>query len=293
MTSSKLAIHLNAHRCLTTLILFAVTASLFPGLANAEHVVWHPLTIAIAGPDSPEKFGELDDQPNPFLDFRVQVRFDGPSGQTYDVPGYFDGDGAGGDVGNVWQAKFTPDEAGEWTYVVSFRQGPGVAVSLDANAGAASTSDGQGGTLNVAQRDPQSPGFLKYGRLEYVGGHYLKFRDGPYWIRGGADSPENFLAYAGFDNTPPRHHYPDHAVDWRKGDPDWNDGKGKSIIGAVNSLADQKVNSLYFLTMNIGGDGGDVWPWAGVPKPKGDPADDNRHFDISKLRQWETVFAHA
>lgn len=204
MTSSKLAIHLNAHRCLTTLILFAVTASLFPGLANAEHVVWHPLTIAIAGPDSPEKFGELDDQPNPFLDFRVQVRFDGPSGQTYDVPGYFDGDGAGGDVGNVWQAKFTPDEAGEWTYVVSFRQGPGVAVSLDANAGAAPTSDGQGGTLNVAQRDPQSPGFLKYGRLEYVGGHYLKFRDGPYWIRGGADSPENFLAYAGFDNTPPQ-----------------------------------------------------------------------------------------
>jgi hypothetical protein len=129
--------------------------------------------------------------------------------------------------------------------------------------------------------------------LEYVGGHYLKFRDGPFWIRGGVDSPENFLAYAGFDNTPPKHHYADHQTDWQQGDPDWNDGKGKAIIGAINSLSSQKVNSLYFLTMNIGGDGGDVWPWAGQPKPKGDPSDDNLHFDISKLQQWETVFAHA
>lgn len=81
--------------------------------------------------------------------------------------------------------------------------------------------------------------------------------------------------------------------DWRDGDPDWGGEKGKAIIGALNSVSEQKVNSLYFLTMNIGGDGGDVWPWAGKPKPKGNTSDDNRNFDVSKLQQWETVFAHA
>jgi len=47
------------------------------------------------------------------------------------------------------------------------------------------------------------------------------------------------------------------------------------------------------LTMNIGGDGKDVWPWVGTPDPKGASSDDNLHFDISKLHQWETVFRHA
>ena len=53
------------------------------------------------------------------------------------------------------------------------------------------------------------------------------------------------------------------------------------------------MNSIYFLTMNIGGDGGDVYPWTGTPERKGSPDNDNLHFDISKLTQWETVFAHA
>ena len=70
-----------------------------------------------------------------------------------------------------------------------------------------------------------------------MGGHYLKFRNGPYWIRGGTDSPENFLAYAGFDNTPPSHKYAAHPEDWRPGDPDWGDGDGRAIIGVLNYLA--------------------------------------------------------
>jgi len=45
--------------------------------------------------------------------------------------------------------------------------------------------------------------------------------------------------------------------------------------------------------MNIGGDGQNVWPWAGLPNPKGHPTNDNLHFDLGKLRQWETVFDHA
>lgn len=134
---------------------------------------------------------------------------------------------------------------------------------------------------------------MNWGRLKYVGGHYLKFRNGPYWIRGGTDSPENFLAYAGFDNTPSNHKYAAHIEDWRPGDPDWGERDGRGIIGALNYLASRHVNSIYFLTMNIGGDGKDVWPWIGQPKPNGNAMNDNLHYDISKLRQWETVLAHA
>jgi CubicO group peptidase (beta-lactamase class C family) len=256
---------------------------------DGERRVWHPLSIRFRGP----RANETDSEPNPFLDYRLQVEFTGPTGQRYNVPGYFDGDGHGSGAGNVWSVRFTPDEAGQWSYQASFRTGNGVAVALNPAAGQPTAFDGAAGSFDVMPRDPQAPGFLKWGRLQYVASHYLKFASGPYWIRGGTDSPENFLAYAGFDRTPPSHRYAAHIADWRPGDPDWGDGKGRGIIGAVNYLASHGANSIYLLTHNIGGDGKDVWPWAGSPQPAGSPENDNLHYDIGKLRQWETVFAHA
>ena len=44
------------------------------------------------------------------------------------------------------------------------------------------------------------------------------------------------------------------------------------------------MNAVYFLTLNIGGDGQDVWPYA--------TPDDFTRFDCSKLDQWEIVFQH-
>jgi len=279
-------------------------------VVDGERRVWHPITVGFRGPAA----DETDDDPNPFLDYRLLVAFTGPSGQKYNVPGFFDGDGYGGGAGDVWRVRFSPDEAGRWTFKASFRAGKDVAVSLDQTAGEPVAFDGADGEFDIAARDSlnvgrianpspgsrtdwqsalREDGFLRWGRLEYVGGHYLKFRDGPYWIRGGTDSPENFLAYAGFDNTPPNHKYAAHVEDWRPGDPDWGDQDGRGIIGALNYLASRHVNSIYFLVMNIGGDGKDVWPWVGSPKPNGSATNDNRHYDISKLRQWETVFAYA
>ncbi|MCM2374759.1 DUF5060 domain-containing protein [Aporhodopirellula aestuarii] len=294
VTTQTRTIIMQVWKCFAILTAFlAISPSVNPLFGDdsiqGDPITWHPMSICFDGPTA----SETDSEPNPFLDYRLQVEFKGPSGQTYDVAGYFDGDGQGGANGNVWQVMFAPDEGGEWTYQASFRSGKSVAVSLEADAGTAVAFDGDKGSFVVALRDPSAFGFLKWGRLEYVGGHYLKFRDGPYWIRGGADSPENFLAYEGFDNTPASHSYTDHVSDWREGDPDWNDGSGKAIIGVLNSLAEQHVNSIYFLTMNVGGDGDDVWPWSGKPARKGSQQDDNRHFDLSKLRQWGTVFAHA
>ena len=274
---------------------------------EGERRVWHPLTITFRGPSA----SQTDSDPNPFLDYRLQVIFRGPSGQTYNVPGFFDGDGHGGPAGNVWRVRFAPDQPGRWTYKASFRHGPQVAVALERDAGRPAALDGVSGRFTVASSAesaaaralggfspfdptaPPGPGLLQWGRLEYVGGHYLKFRNGPYWIRGGTDSPENFLAYAGFENTTPSHTYADHVEDWHPGDPDWGNRRGRGIIGALNYLASKHVNSIYFLVMNIGGDGQDVWPWAGKPNPKGNPNNDNLHYDVGKLRQWETVFDHA
>lgn len=271
---------------LSTVVILLISSAI---TSAGDPVVWQSHSIQFAGPAS----SETSNDPNPFLDYRLQVLFTSPSGKTFDVPGYFDGNRDGSKDTSTWSVIFTPDQQGTWTYKASFRSGKNVAISVKADDGEAASFDGKHGSFVVAPRDPNAPGYLKWGRLEYVGGHYLKFRDGPHWIRGGVDSPENFLGYAGFDNTPASHRYADHVSDWRDGDPDWNSGQGKAIIGALNSLADQKVNSLYFLTMNIGGDGKDVWPWLGKPVRKGSPQNDNRHFDLSKLKQWETVFSHA
>lgn len=253
---------------------------------------WYPVTVDFAGPTH----SETDNSPNPFLDYRLQVTFSAPSGKTYNVPGFFDGDGNGGGTGNVWRVKFNPDESGTWNYTASFRQGSNIAVSTNPTAGTATSFDGETGSFDVADRDPNAPGFFKWGRLEYVGGHYLKFRDGSYWIKGGADSPENLLGYAGFDNTPNYlHTYSPHVGDWQTGNPifntNGNDG-GKGLIGAINYLSSQNVNSVYFLPMNIGGDGQDTAPFVHVSDWEGWSPNDVVHYDISKLRQWDEAFTY-
>ncbi|MFV2068450.1 MAG: DUF5060 domain-containing protein [Pirellulales bacterium] len=269
--------------------MLATNSAVAETTVEGRRIVWQPITLTFLGPNA----AATDSSPNPFLDIRLQIVFSGPANREFVVPGFFAGDGHGGSAGRAWRAHFVPDLPGQWRYRAIFRTGPGVAVELAANAAQPLAIAHGTGSFKVSPRDPDAPGFLKWGRLRYAGKHYLKFQDGPYWIRGGTDSPENFLAYAGFDRTLPRHKYADHVADWRDGDPDWDGGKGRGIIGSLNYLARQHVNSIYFLTMNIGGDGQDVWPWTSPIDPRGNQSNDNLHFDTGKLRQWETVFAHA
>lgn len=263
------------------------------GVVEGAATTWQPLGLRFVGPAA----NQTDDAPNPFLDYRLFVTFVGPQNQHYLVPGYFDGDGSGNGSGNVWRVRFAPDAPGVWSYSASFRAGNEVAISLDALAGTPTSLDGAQGTFTVAPRDTQAAGFARWGRLEYVGGHYLKFRDGPYFLKGGTNSPENFLGYAGFTNTVDQggllpnflHRYPSHIADWRPGDPDWGDGKGKGIIGALNYLGEQGVNALYFLPMNLGGDGQDTYPFVSAARTRYAKT----HYDIGKLNQWGIVLDHA
>jgi hypothetical protein len=253
------------------------------GAVSGELRKWHPVTVTFDGPAAGES-----GNPNPFTDYRLDVTFSAGD-RTVVVPGYYAADGnaaeTGASEGNKWRVHFTPDREGTWSYVASFRTGPDVAVSGDPNAGSSCAFDGARGAFQVSATDKKPPDFRAKGLLQYVGGHYLRFAEtGEYFIKGGADSPENFLGYYEFDQTPPKHRYAPHAGDWCEGDPTWAGGKGKNIIGALNYLASQGMNSVYFLTMNVKGDGRDVWPWTG-------PTEHTR-FDCSKLDQWEVVFAH-
>jgi hypothetical protein len=290
---------IGLHICLTVvaavgLFGFAPSASATPKI-DGERKQWHDVTLSFAGPATSETA-----DPNPFRDYRLNVTF--TKGQKrYVVPGYFAADGNAAETsatqGHVWRVHFVPDEVGTWSYKVSFRTGKDVAASLDADAGAAVSFDGESGSLQIAASDKSGRDNRGQGMLQYVGKHFLRYAgSGKYFAMAGTQSPENFLAYFEFDNTkdyrgqkgfatPDQlHHYMPHVKDWKPGDPTWQGGKGKGIIGALNYLAGKGMNSFYTVTLNNYGDAMDTNPWIGY--------DEHTRYDVSKLAQWEIVFSH-
>jgi len=263
------------------------------GQVSGELKVWHKVTITFEGPQTSEGA-----TPNPFLDYRLNVKFTKNS-KSYLVPGYFAADGnaanTSADAGNKWRVHFAPDAAGTWNYQVSFRKGKHVAVSEDSQAGASGGfMDGQTGTLQIGPTDKRGRDFRGKGRLDYVGKHHLRFAGtGEYFLKCGADAPENFLAYKDFDGDFKTDGHKDnfikdwgpHIRDWKPGDPTWQNGKGKGIIGAINYLASQGMNVFSFLTNNIKGDDQNVFPYTNY--------DERYRMDVSRLDQWEIVFEHG
>lgn len=245
---------------------------------------WHRVTVRQAAIGATETSA-----PNPFLDYRFDVIFTSPDDRTLRVPGYFAGDGNGTGAGNIWQAHLAPDRVGAWTYEISFRAGPEVATSLEPLAGSAVTAfDGSTGSFEVVQSSAEAPDFRapERGLVRNRGGHYLTFESGDIFLKGGPDIPENLFGYVGFDNTPnASHDFGAHADDWNPGDPDWGGGQGRNLIGAFNYIAGRGANSVYFLPMNIGGDGRDTFPTIAEF--------DKTRYDLSKLHQWEIAMSHA
>ena len=266
------------------------------GTVSGSGMVWHPVTVDFAGPT----MNELATAPNPFLDYRLNVTMTRPDGSTLLVPGFFDGDGNGGSAGNVWRTRFTPDAPGVWTYSASFRIGEGIATSLDANAGSATSFNGAHGSFGVMARDQHARGFLSKGRLDYVDDYYLKHKGSDeFFVKTGTNSPENFMGYKGFDDVQDSggvgiiHEFAPHIGDWNQGDPLFASNStgidSKGIIGALNYLGEQGVNSMYFLPMNMGGDGQETTPFVGYDNT----SFNKTHYDISRLHQWNQVLNHA
>lgn len=282
---------------LLALILGAAVPAAGVELVPSAPVQWQTVALTFDGPETSE-----DATPNPFLDYRMNVSFSHlQSGESRTAQGFFAADGnaaeSSAESGAQWRVRFTPPLAGTWVWRAEFRAGPGIALS--AAAGETAAFDGESGTFSVAAVPDAAPGFASKGFLGPDGSHYLRFSNGDRFLKGGADSPENFLGYFEFDGTFDTashggvasdrgsflHRYEPHARDWNPGDPTWQGGKGKNIIGALNYLASKGMNSVYFMTYNLdGGDGKDTWVWTA-------PTVRDR-FDVSKLAQWEIVFSH-
>jgi hypothetical protein len=265
---------------------------------SGELKQWHRITLSFHGPETGE-----DDDPNPFLDYRLTVTFTSDR-DAFVIPGYYAADGDAGNSGatggNRWRCHFTPPDTGNWNWNVSFRSGPGIALDDMELSGKACFFDGKKGAFHVTSSDKDVPDSRARGMLQYTGGHYLQYAGtGEYYLKGGADSPENFLAFSEIDQTYDTdagsgsyeqvgsfiHTYAPHEKDWHSGDPVWGDGRGKGIVGALNYLSGKGMNSAYFLTYNLdGGDGRDTWMWTG--------ANERERFDCSKLDQWEKIFSH-
>ena len=159
--------------------------------------------------------------------------------------------------------------------------------------------------------------------MQYVGQHYLQFAGtGEYFVKAGADAPENTLAYNDFDATSNRKSlrktWSFHQQDYNAADASsytWQGGKGSELLGAVSYLSNQGMNAFSFLTFSFAGDDQNVFPhllkisvaeYEALPAIAGDAAtqtairqqhwtDAVHHdrFDVSKMAQWEKIFSYA
>ncbi len=260
---------------------------------------WHTITLSFDGEMRSE-----DAEYNPFLNYRLVVEFQHQKTNTKQViRGFYAADGnaaeTGATSGKVWQVRFTPDKIGKWSYKATLRKDKDIALSNDLEKGTLIPVNQSTGNFVVIPSYREGNDFRAKGRLG-VENSYFKFKDSDnYFLKVGANSPENFLAFEDFDGTyrigasnrdgeaktnNAIHQFKAHLKDWKTGDPTWKNGKGKAIIGAVNYLASKGMNAIYFLTFNIQGDGKDVWMYANP--------DDFTRFDVSKLEQWEILFQY-
>ncbi len=235
-----------------------------------------------------------------FKNNRVDVLFTNPKGDTIRVPGFFAADGNAANTsakrGKVYKAFLRPDQKGIWKYQVLYYSGTDV-VLMDVNQLPKPTYNITGEVGVILENNKSVPDLKAKGRLQYQNAgdfkhrRYLKFAEtGEYFLKLGPDSPENFLDYNDFDfdavadscDLCSKHFYKPHAIDYKEGDPTWKGEKGKDIMGAINYLRHQQMNSI---SMSLfGGDDKNVFPWTTL---------DNKFiFDVSKLEQWEIVLDH-
>ena len=217
---------------------------------DGQYAIGRKVELMFTGPMSKS----LDSTRNPFA-LKVDVDFKSPDGESFLVPGFFDGDGDGGLDGNVWKVRFTPYLAGIWSFQVQSSN-----PILDGREGIFEVVD----NLECLADQEYDKNLFCKGFLEAVGEHYFQFQDGDYWLKTGLDDPENFLGNAFGD---------------------WEAKKSH-----VDILYQMGVNSVYAIANNINGDRRDTWPWLGDNEAEAKSNSDR--FDVAELQQWEDFFSY-
>ncbi len=256
---------------------------------------WHKIAVSLTLP------GNLSESSATFKNNRMDVIFTSPSGRKIRVPGFFAADGnaanSNAKAGKIYKAYLRPDETGAWTYRVLYYTATDVALKEVKNL-PSPLYNLTGSVGSIVSSSKSVPDLRAKGRLKYQTTgtfnqrRYLKFAEtGEYFLKIGPDSPENLLHYNDFDFDDRKnkcglcveHFYRPHARNYRAGDPTWDGGKGKNLIGALNYIQSQRMNS--FSMSLYGGDDKNVFPWTKV---------NNKFvYDVSKLEQWEIAFDHA
>ena len=117
-------------------------------------ISFHGINIVLAAPQEVGLYDVFEIEvintkvySNPF-DYTVielQATFTNPSGKQIPFFGFYDGDGNGEQIGNVWKLRFMPNEIGTWTYTYMWTDGtPGGSGSFDV------VDTGLPGTLQIA-----------------------------------------------------------------------------------------------------------------------------------------------
>ncbi|HEX9943870.1 MAG TPA: DUF5060 domain-containing protein [Thermoanaerobaculia bacterium] len=121
---------------------------------------------------SASSFNASSGAPNPFTAVDLTAHVTAPSGRVYTVNGFFDGDGAGGAVGNIFKFRVYADEPGTWRWTTASNT-----AGLHAQSGTFSCSGTLAGVFGKGPvvENPARPRTLmyQYGEPVYLIGKFL------------------------------------------------------------------------------------------------------------------------
>ncbi|MGB3606182.1 DUF5060 domain-containing protein [Psychroserpens sp.] len=304
-------------RTLLPIYFFVFSALLCAQTPSGDLQRWHKVTLSFIGPNTSETATV-----NPFSDYRLDVTFTHSATNTIMVvPGFYSGCNdaaeASCDSGATWKTHFSLGLTGTWSWTAAFTTGTDVAI--DGGGVSSGFMDGASGSFQISESDKTGRDHrsANKGKAVYVGEHYLQYSgnnpnapNGDWFVKAGADAPENTLAYEDFDNTPSRGNrrksWSPHQQDYNANDASdytWNGGKGSELLGVINYLSGKGINAFSFLTLSLHGDDENVFPHLlkvneSVYNGYNDAQQWNQgvykdRFDVSKLAQWERIFEYA
>jgi hypothetical protein len=200
---------------------------------------------------SAQVFNGNSGSPNPFTSVVVTLAVTAPDGRTFQVDGFFDGDGSGGAVGDVFKARLFLDRLGTWSWTSS------------------SSTSGLGGQSGQIVCQGTLAGSFAKGPVVVPGTapRYFAHADGtPVLLLGKMldfDSPEQFTTFTFFSES-------------------LSDAERRSELDYQHELG---LNTMAIYLYNDGDFGGTLPtnPWVGAC-----PSCDLTRFDLAHWRMYET-----
>lgn len=188
--------------------------------------------------------------PNPFTDVVLTAQVTSPTGKSYTLDGFFDGDGQGGPVGDVFKIRVFADEPGTWNWTTT------------------SATAGLGGQAGSFQVSGTLGGFFSRGPIEAHPQRPRAFRT--------RDGGPIYLLAKYLDKAAPANIQFSHTLfSEQKTDADRQ--------ALLDRHAGMKLNKINVYLANQGDYGGiATTPWKGTAG-----ANDKTRFDLARWRLYE------